>query len=144
MVCTFFGHNDTPDGVESLVRSAVIDLIIKKGVTKFYVGSQGNFDRVVKRVLRNVKQQFPYIECLIVLAYMPAKCGVYADDVFETVYPEGLESVPLRAAIARRNEWMVQMADVVVTYVKYNIGGASKYKLLAEKRKKEVINIADF
>lgn len=37
---------------------------------------------------------------------------------------------------------MIEQSDYVVTYVKYTIGGASKFKELAEKKKKIVINIA--
>ena len=60
-----------------------------------------------------------------------------------TVYPEGLEAVPPRYAIDKRNRWMLQQSDVVVTYVTVPFGGAAKFKLLAEKTGRAVINIAD-
>ena len=133
MICTFFWHSDAPDSIEPLVQKVVFDLIVEKRVTKFYVGSQGNFDRIARQVLKKAKQRFPFIECLVVLAYMPINRSSYDDSVFETVYPEGLENVPLRMAIAKRNEWMVSWSDVVVTFVNRNFGGAAKYKLLEKK-----------
>ena len=59
-----------------------------------------------------------------------------------TVYPP-LENVPLRFAILRRNEWMAQNADLVIAYVKYSHGGASKAMNFAIKNGKKVINIAE-
>ena len=42
----------------------------------------------------------------------------------ETVYPEGLETVPKRFAIFRRNDRMLKQADVVVVYVTHRTGGS--------------------
>ena len=61
----------------------------------------------------------------------------------ETIFPEGFESFHPRYAISKRNEWMIKKADIVATYVTRSIGGASKFKSLAEKKNKKVINIAE-
>jgi len=37
---------------------------------------------------------------------------------------------------------MLEQADIVITYVKYIVGGAQKFNALAEKKGKTVINIA--
>lgn len=37
---------------------------------------------------------------------------------------------------------MIERSDYVVTYVKYTVGGAVRFKELAEKKNKTVINIA--
>ena len=37
MVCTFFGHKDTPKEIEPTLRSTLIDLIENKNVNVFYV-----------------------------------------------------------------------------------------------------------
>ena len=62
----------------------------------------------------------------------------------ETLFPEGLESVHPRYAIAWRNKWMVQESDVVVTYITHSWGGAAKYMEYARRKKKTIINIADW
>lgn len=46
MVCTFFGHKDTPKEIEPTLRSTLIDLIENKNVNVFYVGNNGNFDTI--------------------------------------------------------------------------------------------------
>lgn len=49
--------------------------------------------------------------------------------------------MPPNYAISRRNMWMIDNADYVVTYVKYIVGGAARFKELSEKKGKIVINL---
>lgn len=63
----------------------------------------------------------------------------YAEE--ETLLPDGIEVGPARFAIDRRNKWMVEQADYAITYVTHSWGGAAKFKELAEKKGKTVINI---
>ena len=69
--------------------------------------------------------------------------GASAPDAFETVFPAGLENVPPRFAIDRRNHWMLRQAEVVVVYVAHTFGGAAKFAAKAERQGKTVINLAD-
>lgn len=139
MVCTFFGHKDTPKEIEPTLRSTLIDLIENKNVNVFYVGNNGNFDTMVRRQLEDLSQTYP-IAYSVVLAYLPTEKNKY-DDLTHTIYPEGLEIVPKRFAISWRNKWMIQQSDIVVTYVTRNFGGAAQFKELAEKLSKDVINL---
>ncbi|MEG1529959.1 MAG: hypothetical protein RR405_06335, partial [Clostridia bacterium] len=41
----------------------------------------------------------------------------------EIIYPE-LEEVPYKFAISKRNEWMVDNADLVIAFVNHHFGGA--------------------
>ena len=50
--CTFFGHRNTPENAEEPLRKILIQLIEKESVSLFYVGNQGNFDRIVRKVLK--------------------------------------------------------------------------------------------
>ena len=137
MVCTFFGHKDTPKEIEPTPRSTLIDLIENKNVTVFYVGNNGNFDTMVRRQLEELSQTYP-IEYHVVLAYLPTEKNRY-DNLTNTIYPEGLETVPKRFAISWRNKWMIQQSDIVVTYVTRNFGGAWEFKQMAEKAQKYMI-----
>ena len=113
MVCTFFGHKDTPKEIEPTLRSTLIDLIENKNVTVFYVGNNGNFDTMVRHQLEDLSQTYP-ITYSVVLAYLPIEKNKY-DNLTNTIYPEGLETVPKRFAISWRNKWMIQQSDIVVT-----------------------------
>ena len=140
MVCTFFGHKDTPKEIEPTLRSTLIDLIENKNVTVFYVGNNGNFDTMVRRQLEDLSQIFP-ITYSVVLAYLPTDKNKY-DNLINTIYPEGLETVPKRFAISWRNKWMIQQSDIVVTHVTHNFGGAAQFKDVAKRMNKLTIELA--
>ena len=139
MVCTFFGHKDAPDSIEPVLFKTITDVIENMGVNKFYVGNQGKFDGMVRRILKNLKAKYPYIDYAVVLAYMPIKKD--DKDYSDTIFPDGLENVLQKYAINKRNYWMINKSDIVVTYVVRYFGGAAKFKEIAEKRGKKIINI---
>ena len=135
---TFFGHRNAPKRTEPTLRLALLDLIEKKNSNLFYVGHQDNFDAMVRRQLEDLAQTYP-ITYKIVLAYMPGKNDVPDE---HTVLPEGLETVPRRFAINRRNKWMLDKADIVVTYVTHPSSGAYKMKETAVNNGKMVIELS--
>lgn len=142
--CTFFGHKNIPKKIEPILQSTLIDLIKNKNVDLFYVGNHGSFDYLVRKTLRILKLSYQHINYAVVLCYMPIKkpepeCTNDPD----TVFPEELENTPPKYAIVKRNRWMIEKADYVVTYVKRNIGGAAQFQKLAEKKGKVVLNLAD-
>ena len=142
-ICTFFGHKDTPKEIEPTLRSALIDLIINKDTNLFYVGNQGNFDNMVIKNLQQLSEHYTNIKYYVVLSYMPVAKNIITTNHFDTIYPEGLEKTPLKFAIDKRNRWMIDKSDYVVTYVIHNFGGASKFKTLSEKKGKTVINLSE-
>lgn len=140
MTVTFFGHKDTPKEAEEVLGTVLIDLIENHGITKFYVGNNGNFDIMVRRNLDTLSKLYP-INYSIVLAYMPVAKSEY-EDFTNTVIPEGIENVTKRFAISYRNKWMIKQSDIVVTYVTHSLGGAWQFKSIAEKQGKNVIELS--
>ena len=140
MTATFFGHKDTPKEIEPTLRSTLIDLIENKNVTVFYVGNNGNFDTMVRRQLEDLSRIYP-ITYSVVLAYLPTKKNKY-DNLTNTIYPEGLETVPKRFAISWRNKWMIKQSDVIVTYVTHTFGGAAQFKEAAKRPGKSVVELS--
>ena len=138
--CTFFGHRDCPETIKPKIREAVIDLIENHGVPMFYVGNQGNFDRLVRSVLKEVTTAYPGVGYTVILAYMPsAKTRV--DDFSDTMLPDGIEKIPKRFAIPWRNKWMIDRADYVLTYVTRPFGGAAQFSALAKSKGKIIYGI---
>ena len=141
MVCTFFGHRDVSYTVGQSLKETLIDLIENRNVDLFYVGNHGNFDLIARKVLEELKQKYFYINYFVVLAYLPK--GKTTNITFDnSIFPENLENVHPKYAICKRNRWMIDKADYVVTYVKYNFGGAAQFKKIAENKGKTVINLA--
>ena len=139
MNVTFFGHKNAPtEKIESRLYDCLIELIEKYGAEQFYVGNQGAFDRVVLKLLKELKNKYPKMEYSVVLAYFPEE-----EMQEKTIYPDGLETVPRKFAIDRRNYWMIERSDVVVTFVERSFGGAAKFKEIARRKKKRIIELSD-
>ena len=139
MICTFFGHRDTPPEIKPLLREVLLDLIQHQGVKQFYVGNQGNFDAMALRLLKEFEKPYS-ITYDVVLAYLPKKTEPFFE-AYYTILPEGIETVPPRFAIEYRNKWMIEHSDIVVTYVTRNFGGAAKFKKLAKRKEKTVVEL---
>lgn len=77
--CTFFGHRDCPATIKPKIMAALVDLIENHNVNMFYVGHQGRFDAYVHNALKDHKQEYPWINNAVVLAYMPGKKTEYDD-----------------------------------------------------------------
>lgn len=138
MICAFFGHRDAPEEIRDKLREAVVKLIKESGVTEFYVGNNGNFDRMALSVLKELSGMYPQIGYYVVYAYLPEKGG---EDFEHTIYPEGIETVPKRFAIDYRNRWIVGQADIIVAYVRRSYGGAAKFVDLAGRQGRTIINL---
>ena len=138
--CTFFGHRECSDSIKIQLREVLIDLITSHNVDMFYVGNQGQFDAIVRGALRELKEEYPQINYAVVLAYIPGKQTEY-DDYSDTMLPDGIESIHPRYAISWRNNWMLQQADYVVTYITHSWGGAAQFAEKAKHQKKTVINL---
>ena len=140
MTGTFFGHRHTPPAVYPLLRQTIAQLAAR-GVLQFYVGHNGDFDAMALRALREEAVQTPALRYAVVLAYVP---GPRREDVGyrpeETLLPEGQELALPRFAIARRNQWMLKQADVVVSYAAGS-GGAARYAELARQKGLWVIDL---
>ena len=91
MICTFFGHRDCPQNIVPELQSILIDLIEKKKVNMFYVGNDGNFDRMVKKTLKRLKNIYPFITYYVVLAYLPCINKYSQEELNDTVFPDGLK-----------------------------------------------------
>ena len=125
------------------MRSTLIDLIENHGADLFYVGNHGEFDAMVRRVLRELSAKYP-IKYYVVLAYMPEKRDEYRlKDYSDTILPEGIETAPKRFAINYRNKWMIEQSDFVITYVVHDAAsGSAQFKKLAERKGKTVIELS--
>ena len=134
--CTFFGHSDCPDHILPVLRETVERLILAREADAFLVGNHGNFDALVKKVLREMSQKYPYVSYFVVLSYIPRRGFEEAE---HTLLPEGIEAIPPRFAICYANEWMLKRAEICVTYVTRSFGGAARYAKKAARTGKRVI-----
>lgn len=137
MIVTFCGHREVrePEKVRKWLYETVEELI-REGVDCFYLGGYGQFDFMAADVVREMKDKYPHIRSVLVLPYLDR--GYDVSEYDESNYPP-LENVPRRYAISRRNEYMVDNADVVIAYVLYSFGGASKTLRYSERKHKRIV-----
>ena len=146
MIITFCGHSQAifTDEEKSVLRNILVDEINKNPTCKFYLGGYGDFDGLCLRTLKELKNDFPEIELIFITPYLDKNYSKleFAKYHYDDVIFPPLESVPRKFAILKRNEWMVEQADLVIAYVKYSWGGAVKALEYAKRKKKRIINIA--
>lgn len=137
MIVTFCGHSQitNPETVSAWLHTVIHHLILQ-GADTFYLGGRGMFDQLAASVLRQQQKTYPQIRMILVLAYL--RPGQNSDGYDGTLYPP-LESVPLRYAIVKRNQWMARTADILVACVLYDWGGAASMLRYAQQTGKKII-----
>ena len=141
MTVTFCGHRDIvcSDKLTRQLRFVLCDLI-SEGADTFLLGGYGAFDSMAAMAVRDLKSIYPHIRSTLVLAYLDRDHNAELYD--DTIYPP-LEGVPLRYAISKRNRWMVDSADVVVSYVTHSYGGAATTLRYAKQKCKRIIQLVE-
>jgi len=139
MIVTFCGHRDIvcSDKLTRQLRFVLCDLITE-GADTFLLGGYGAFDSMAAMTVRELKSTYPHIRSTLVLAYLDRDHNAELYD--DTIYPP-LEGVPLQYAISRRNRWMVDSADVIVSYVIHSYGGAATTLRYTEQKRKRIIRL---
>lgn len=146
MIITFCGHSDFlfSDDIKQQLKNILVSEIIKNPTCKFYLGEYGDFDSLCLRTLRELKKEFQSIELIFITPYIDKNYSKleFAKYHYDDVIFPPLECVPRKFAILKRNEWMVDEADLVIAYVMYSWGGAAKTLEYAKRKKKQIINLA--
>ena len=139
MLVTFCGHSQVSnsDAVAATLKTVIADLI-SEGATEFYLGGYGEFDSMAAHAVREAKAAHPEIISMLVIPYMDRDFDPALYD--NSVYPP-LETVPLKFAISKRNEWMIDQADVVVSCITHGWGGAATTLRYAQRKKKRIISV---
>lgn len=144
IICTFFGHRDTPQTIKPILEKTLKELINKYNDIIFYVGNYGNFDRMVISTLKNLSIIYKNLSYFVVLAYLPTTNNQYKTlNCIPTLYPEGIENVPKKYAISFCNKWRVKKCDIVISYITHNKGGAVQFTKYAFNQDKIIINLAE-
>ena len=146
MIVTFCGHRDF---VETAEAENQLTMFLEKYAREnvrlvCYNGGYCNFDYFAAKCVQRMQEQYSNIRNCLVLPYIDQpfleRIEIFKNHFDETIYPP-LESVPRKYAIIRRNEWMVDSADIVIAYVTYSWGGAARTLEYARRKKKNIIQI---
>lgn len=133
--CFFIGSRHTPSSIKEQLTQAVEKHITEYGVTTFTVGHYGDFDRLVKGVLREAKKRHTDIKLYLLAPYALNQKKETPEDFDGTLYPEGMETVPKPFAIVQANRYMVQHSNYLIAYC--GVGNSRKIVEYARGREKK-------
>ena len=147
-ICCFAGHSKlyNADEIYSRLISSIENLIVNEGVTEFWVGNYGAFDRLSAKAVRELKAKYPGIRLVLIIPYVTSLINEnresYYKDYDEILVADIPESTPHRLRIIKSNQYMVKSSQFLICYAEYSWGGAAKTLEYAKKRKISIINIA--
>ena len=142
--CCAFGHREVFENISKAVSSAV-RTAAEQGCEIFYTSAMGKFDEMFSSEVRALKKDYPNIKLICVMPYMTNEINTQGDYLYtlydDILIPTELADVHYKAAITKRNQWIIQRSDLVIVYTKRNYGGAYNAKRYAERMNKEIITI---
>lgn len=146
--CIFCGHSrlyGQTDLVKEKCLTVVEELIVSGIADCFLIGNYGDFDSIAASVCLTLKRKYLQISVNLVLPYYRPHLDEYDKERYaryDSVITPELEETPHRYRIIKANEYMVDQADTVIAFVRYD-GGAAKTLAYAQRRKKQIINLAN-
>ena len=148
--CTFAGHREVYQaGVERKIEETICQLLQTDQKFVFYTGGMGSFDDLCSSAVRTAKRHHSDLDISLslVLPYMSNRLNTdkeyYSSQYDEVIIPAELADIHYRAAIKKRNRWMVDQAAHVIAYVYRDFGGAHDTMKYARRKGKYVINLAE-
>ena len=132
-VCFMFGHADCPESMLPNIAEAVERCYSSHGISDFYVGNRGQFDRLAAIAVKQAKQRHGDIRLYLLLAYHPAERPVDLRQGFDGSFYPPLENTPRPFTIVKANRYMVDTSSCLICYVKHT-GNARNLLDYAQKR----------
>ena len=147
MTVTFCGHGAFRGTEEYEKRIlTILEETVGDEYADMYLGGYGGFDDFAYECCRKYKASHPNISLIFVSPYLTEEYQKnhlsHQRTMYDfIIYPE-IEDKPKRYAIAYRNRYMVEKADLVVAYITHDWGGAYNTYRYAKRRKKPIFNIS--
>ena len=150
MIITFAGHSkmQTNDRLADRLKNAIRENLPKEGKVSFYCGGYGDFDDLCAKACRSIAAERGNCEVLLITPYLTESqqkklIEIQKTKLYDDILYPPIENSPLRFAIVKRNEWMVNEAELVIAFVSHTYGGAYKTLNFAKRKHKRILNLAD-
>lgn len=139
--CTFAGHREDCPSYVALKLQDVLELLIKQDHEfVFFVGGMGAFDALCARTVRLIRRKHPekQIDLILVSPYMTQSIntnkGLLQEVYDDILIPMELAGYHYKSAIQKRNRWMVDHAQYLISYTPHHFGGAYRTVNYAKRR----------
>ena len=141
----FVGHRDF-DGHRILDRflpPIIRDLIIENHFVEMYIGRNGEFDVYAASLIKRVQNELGKAdnEFICVLPYVGKDIQYYENYYDSVIIPECLAGAYPKSAITKRNRWMIDNSEYVVSYIRKDHGGAFTAVSYAVRHDKTIIPV---
>ena len=140
-----FGHRYIEDLyiIEKRLFSILSEIVKEKEFVEFYIGRNGEFDEYAASVIKRVQKRCvkENTALILVLPYEVKDIVYYEHYYDEIIIPETLGGVHPKRAIRVRNEWMVEVADLLIVAIEHNEGGAYRALKYAEGIGKNIFHL---
>lgn len=146
--CCFAGHSKIYDNFQNRLKFEIEQLTMNNGVSEFWVGNYGAFDRTAAGIVRELKSVYHNIKLYLVLPYITKVIDKHRYQYYQEydamLMADIPDKTPIKYRIIKCNEYMVNECDFLICYVKYSWGGASRTLEYAKRKNHiEIINISD-
>ncbi len=141
----FIGHREvrSMSHVERELEKILSKMLLEKEFVECYIGRNGDFDIIAASVIKRVQREYGCRNCelILVLPY-----SVKDEKDYEKYYDDIWYPLPydthFKEAITKRNQWMIDNANLLIAFVEEPTGGAYKTLQYAQKKNVEIINLA--
>ncbi len=144
MKISFFGHKRTYDcnAYYDKIIEVLTNAIKTQESLEIYCGGINDFDFYCSRLARNLKVTYPQIKLYYVTPYLRES---YLKNIDITLYDDiiypPIENTPLKFAILKRNQWIVENSDLIIFYLMKTFGGTYTTYKYAKKKNKNILII---
>ena len=148
-ICSFAGHSrlSAKESLYEKLLPTIEALITNDGITEFWAGNYGDFDRLSASAVRTLKEKYPEIRLVLVVPYLTSDINEYRDeysrDFDEIVIADMPENTPKKLGIIKANQYMVNNSEILLCFIEHSFGGAAKTLEYAKKKGVRVVNLAE-
>ena len=143
-ICCGFGGRDTSYDIVPQLREC-LEQAIELGCDTFYLGNYGNFDHIMSRETRILKEKYPHIKRVLVIPYATKEIEMnrmYYETYYDCIIlPDKARTVHPKFAIPKKNEWVIDNSDVVITCPASYYGGSRRAEEYAQKKNKIILPV---
>ena len=146
---SLFGHREVPyePTMEAALEQIVRDLLQTHSYVSFLLGRDGEFDRLAASIIQQVRKEWGdhNSELVWVMPYLKQDY-LRNQENYDQYYTyievcEESAAAHFKAAMEIRNKQMIDRSQLVIGYVRRNVGGAAKALAYAKQKNIPVLEL---
>ena len=142
---TLIGHRDACLNREEQedIEKLIVQIAEQHTLVDIQIGRNGSFDIQIASLIKKIQRDYltKNLTLVLVLPYSVKDEEYYEEFYDDIIYPLSGD-IHYKAAITKRNEWMIDNSELLVAYVKKDFGGTYNAIKYANKKGVKVLNIA--